>query len=273
MRSLFQRNKKRVIALIAGGGKLPGQIMAKLDNLGIPYNVVSLAGFGPEGYPTFQIGEIGGILDFVKSHDTTEIIFCGNVKRPSLFSLKLDSLGKKWLRLLGFKAFLGDNTLLKSIKNLLQKEGLEVISPQSILETILTPKGILTTLYPNDSDLKDIARGIYVLNAMSKADVGQAVIVQEGIVLGIEAAEGTQGLIERCDRLKLTDSQGGVLVKTAKLNQEESIDLPTIGRDTVLQAKNSRLSGIALGALKSQIIDFEETINLANENNMFVIGI
>lgn len=274
MTNLIQKNsKKQIISIIAGGGDLPFKIIEKLNSLNIEYNVVSLFGFGPENYPQFKIGEIGKILAFIKSKMTTDVVFCGNVKRPSLFSLKLDSIGKKWLKVLGVKAFLGDNALLKGIKELLQKEGLNILSPQNILETLLTPKGILTKISPSDSDLKDIARGMFVLNTMSKADVGQSVIVQEGIVLGIEAAEGTQCLIERCADLKLTEEKGGVLVKTSKINQEQSIDLPTIGKNTILQAEHSKLAGIAIGALKSQVIDFNETINLANEKGIFIIGV
>ena len=111
------------------------------------------------------------------------------------------------------------------------------------------------------------------MNALSKADVGQAVVVQEGIVLGIEAAEGTKALIERCAGLKLHPGKGGVLVKTSKIGQEEAIDLPTIGKNTILEAEYSNLAGIAIGAGKSQIIDFDETIKLANEKGIFIIGI
>ncbi len=270
---ILNNNSKRIISIIAGGGDLPLKIIEKLNNLNINHNVVSLFGFGPEDYPQFKVGEIGKILEFIKSKGTTDVIFCGNIKRPSLFSLNLDSVGRKWLKTLGIKAFLGDNTLLKGIKELLKKEGLNVLSPQSILETLLTPKGILTKNSPSEQDLQDIARGIFVLNTMSKADVGQAVIVQEGIVLGIEAAEGTQCLIERCKDLKLTEKKGGVLVKTSKINQEQAIDLPTIGKDTILQAEYAKLSGIAIGASQSQIIDYNETIKHANEKHIFIIGV
>ncbi|MBR1479952.1 MAG: LpxI family protein, partial [Alphaproteobacteria bacterium] len=171
------------------------------------------------------------------------------------------------------RAFLGDNALLKGIKELLRAEGLNVISPQSILGTLLTPAGVLTTARPSEIDLRDIARGVFVLNTLSRADVGQAVVVQEGVVLGIEAAEGTKRLIERCADLKVSDARGGVLVKTAKLKQELSIDLPTIGKHTVSEAEHSGLSGIAIGAGASQIIDCDETTALANEKGLFIIGI
>jgi DUF1009 family protein len=264
---------KNVIAVIAGGGDLPLRIITKLDELKRKYVVASIEGFGPLGYEQFKIGYIGQILEFIKLSNAKDIIFCGNVKRPGILSLDLDRVGKKWLKQLGIKIFLGDGALLKGIRKLLEKEGLNIISPQSVLSSLITPSGLLTDISPSEIDLKDIARGIFVLNAMSKADIGQAVIVQEGIVLGIEAAEGTQHLIKRCLDLKLTSAKGGVLVKTSKVNQDHDIDLPTIGESTILEAEYSKLSGIAVGFGKSQIIDYEETIKLANKKGIFIIGI
>ena len=270
---MLNNSSKRLKAIIAGAGDLPLRVIDKLYELGDDFLVISIAGFGPEEYPQFEVGNIGEILAFLKEKGATDVIFCGAVKRPSLFSLKLDNVGKRWLKKLSFRAFLGDDALLKGIRSLLAEEGLNVVSPQEILKTLLTPSGLLTIQKPTDMDLKDIARGIFVLNAMSKADVGQAVIVQEGVVLAIEAAEGTAKLIERSATLKLTNEKGGVLVKTSKVDQDQSIDLPTIGPKTIMEAKNSNLSGIAIGANVSQIIDFEETVKLANENEIFIIGV
>ena len=268
----LSKDNKGTITLIAGGGDLPLKLIEKLESLGRSYVVASIKDQGPADYETFEVGEIGKILEFVKLSGGNEVLFCGSVKRPSLLSLKLDPVGRKWLGHLGVRAFLGDDALLKGIKKLLEKEGLKIVSPQSILGTLLTPYGVLTNARPSDRDLQDIARGLFVLNSLSKTDVGQAVIVQEGVVLGIEAAEGTSQLINRCLSLKVANS-GGVLVKTAKLNQDMALDMPTIGKKTIAEALTSKLSGIALGASKSQIIDFDETIKHANESGVFIIGI
>ena len=261
------------ICVVCGGGNLPLRVISKLGELHRQFFAISIKGFGSPEYPQFGVGQIGAMLEFIKAKGATGVVFCGSVKRPGMFSLKLDNVGRKWLHKLGMRAFLGDNALLKGIKELLRAEGLNVISPQGILGTLLTPAGVLTTARPSEIDLRDIARGVFVLNTLSRADVGQAVVVQEGVVLGIEAAEGTKRLIERCADLKVSDARGGVLVKTAKLKQELSIDLPTIGKHTVLEAEHSGLSGIAIGAGASQIIDCDETTALANEKGLFIIGI
>jgi DUF1009 family protein len=96
--------------------------------------------------------------------------------------------------------------------------------------------------------------------------------VQEGVVLGIEAIEGTDRLIGRCANLRVSEG-GGVLVKTSKIGQDESLDVPTIGPQTVIEAGAASLAGIAVGALKSQIIDCEATVALANQKGLFIVGI
>jgi DUF1009 family protein len=260
------------IAVIAGSGDLPFRIIEKLSISRIRHVVLSISPFGPESYEQFDLGEIGRMLAYIRSKEASKVVFCGSIRRPSFFSLKMDRIAKKWLMHLGVRAFLGDDTLLKGIRRLAEAEGLEIISPQIILESLLTPQGLLTKIAPSEADLQDIARGVFVLNTLAKADVGQAVIVQEGIVLGIEAAEGTKELLARCKHLKVRQC-GGVLVKISKTQQDLAFDLPTIGEQTVIDAEACELSGIALDGNNSQIIDFEKTIKLANEKEMFVLGL
>lgn len=255
------------IAVIAGDGDLPLKITERLDKIGKSYEIISVC----EG-SEFGVGQVGKILKHIRTIGADKIVFCGSIKRPSFLKLKLDKIGKEWLKKLGYRIFLGDDTLLKGIKKLLLSEGLEVVSPQSILNTLLTPKGILTEMPPSDQDMIDIARGIFVLNTMSKADVGQSVVAQEGVIIAIEAIEGTRNLILRSKKLKLNPT-GGVLVKTYKIGQTQDIDLPTIGPHTILECKESELNGIALGANVTQIISFQETIKTANDNGIFIIGI
>ena len=269
----MKSNSRKIIAVIAGAGDLPKRIIAKLCEIKTDFVVLSIAGTGSEEYPQFELGEIGKMLAYVKARGVTDIVFCGAVKRPSMFSLKLDDVGKKWLKRLGIRAFLGDDALIKGIRNLLENERLRIISPQDILDTLLTPSGVLTKCAPSEMDLQDIARGMFVLNTMAKADVGQSVVVQEGVVIAIEAAEGTAEMLKRAKGLKLKDKPGGVLVKLIKVGQDEAIDLPTIGSRTVNEVLEAKLSGIAVGANTTQIIDNEKTIALANEHGIFIMGV
>ena len=104
-------------------------------------------------------------------------------------------------------------------------------------------------------------------------DVGQSIVIQGGVVLGIEAAEGTDELIRRCAAYKRKGGNSGILVKLAKPGQDESLDLPTIGPDTVRLCAETGLVWIVLEAGRSLIVDPEDVASLANRHRMFVIAI
>lgn len=262
------------LALIAGSGHLPLQIIQSCLDTKKPLLVIGFEGqtiLEKDSYTEFSLGSIGKILEHLKAHNIKEIVFAGGIRRPAWSELDLDWVGMKWFKTLGFKALKGDDDLLSGILDLLKQEGFKIIKPSDLLEGLMPTTGVLTTTLPSKNDWADIERGLVILNCLSSADVGQAVVVQQGLVLGIEAIEGTKVLIERCSNLKR--SSGGVLVKTAKTQQSQEVDLPTIGPDTIRQIKAAGFAGIALGAGNTQIIDYDKTIKLANEFNLFIVGV
>jgi DUF1009 family protein len=125
---------------------------------------------------------------------------------------------------------------------------------------------------PNTSSKKDIFFGINVAKTIGDLDIGQAVVVQQGVVLGVEAAEGTKSLLCRCAGLS-KKGEKGVLIKLKKSHQDPRADLPTIGPHTVLQLNQSGISGVALEAGSSLIVQREEVIRLADDFGIFVLGI
>jgi len=283
------------IALIAGNGNLPLEILETIKDCSIENfqveNVV-VVGFKGQTDPSpykditlFSIGHIGEVLNFFKQNLVTHIIMAGGLKRPSITDLSLDMVGAKWLKSLGWKAFRGDNDLLSGIMSLLQGEGFQILSLDVIKKSIMATDGVLTTAKPIQQDWEDINRGVEILNVLSPMDVGQAVIVQQGIVLGIEAKEGTEELIKRCkgymviDNLQegsagaISPASSGVLIKIAKIGQDNRVDLPTIGTQTIEQVKATNLRGIAISAGTTQIIDKEQTIELANQLGIFIVGL
>ncbi|MDP2194077.1 MAG: UDP-2,3-diacylglucosamine diphosphatase LpxI, partial [Alphaproteobacteria bacterium] len=217
-----------------------------------------------------KIGEVGAALDFFKSHGVEQVLFAGHVKRPKFQSIKTDSVGKSWLVKLGLALFKGDDALLAGVTDLLRKEGFQILSTKDIFHDLYLEKGCPTHLKPSPQDTHDIDRGISILQATSPLDIGQAVVIENGLVLGLEAVEGTQQLIQRIYTLKQQKRESGVLVKMAKIGQSTYVDLPTIGPDTVKQCYESGLRGIAIGASHTQVINKTLVIELANEYGMFI---
>ena len=108
--------------------------------------------------------------------------------------------------------------------------------------------------------------------ASGAIDVGQSVVVQQGLVLGIEAVEGTDALLKRCGPLRRA-GPGGVLVKLKKPGQERRADLPTIGPQTLRAAAEAGLRGVAIEAGGALVLDREAVVAAADEAGLFVIGV
>jgi DUF1009 family protein len=176
-----------------------------------------------------------------------------------------------FLAKVGARAF-GDDGLLSAVVKELEAEGFRVIGADDVFESLRTPLGPCGRLAPDDAALVDIDRGIEVVRAIGQLDVGQAVVVQQGVVLGVEAIEGTDALLDRCAVVRRS-GRGGVLVKIAKPGQEHRVDLPTIGPGTITRAISAGLRGIALEAHRSLIIDRAAVIRAADEAGLFVVGV
>ena len=125
---------------------------------------------------------------------------------------------------------------------------------------------------PTSWALADIERGARVAAALGSQDVGQAAVVQQGLVLGVEAVEGTDALLARCAGLARS-GPGGVLVKVRKPTQDRRADLPTIGVTTVRNAAGAGLRGIAIEAGGALVIDKTAVVRAADEAGLFVVGI
>ena len=154
----------------------------------------------------------------------------------------------------------------------LEREGFRVIGADQLLDQAALPEGPLGQVRPDADALADIAHGMRLARAIGALDIGQAVVVQQGLVLGVEAIEGTDGLLRRCARLR-RDGPGGVLVKAEKPGQERRADRPAIGPQTVILAAESGLRGIAAEAGATLVLDRDEVIRLADAAGLFVVGI
>jgi UDP-2,3-diacylglucosamine hydrolase len=193
------------------------------------------------------------------------------MKRPSLTSLKPDVKGAAMLARIGLRAF-GDDSILRALKSELEREGFRIVGPDSILSSLLAGSGPFGTHRPDEAAQADIARGIEVARALGSVDVGQAVVVQQGIVLGVEAVEGTDALLQRVEHLR-REGPRGVLVKLAKPAQDRRMDLPTIGPETVRRAEQAGLAGIAVESGGTLILDRDEMVRLADAAGLFVLGL
>jgi DUF1009 family protein len=274
------KDNEYAIAVIAGGGSLPSLLISHLKKTKKDFVVICLEGNADasiadgQNHISIRFGEAGKALGFLKENNVRQIVFVGKIQRPSLIGMKLDMKGLALLGKVGIEVFKsGDDKILSYVVKLLEDQGFEIIAPEKLLPSLLAPSGVLGKIKPGRQDYEDIATGKNVLAALGPWDVGQAVIVENGYVLGIEAAEGTDKLIERCGKLRKEKSASGMLLKMKKHGQETRIDLPGIGIKTISQAYESGLRGVAFEAKASIIVDIDAVIKKADELKLFLIGV
>jgi len=266
------------LGIIAGGGSAPRRVIDACRKQGRDFFVICLEGQA-DGDTAFDVphtwlplGGFGKLRDLIAVQKIAEVVMIGRVRRPSIKELKPDWGTIKVLAKIGF-TLSGDDALLRSIGKTIEREcRVRIIGIQDILGGILLREGSLGSHTPDAQAKKDIERGVIVARMLGQADVGQSVVVQQGIVLGVEAIEGTDALIARCKEFR-REGPGGVLVKLAKPQQDERYDLPAIGPDTVEAAAKAGLRGIAAEADRSLLIDSDRVKQLAEEKGIFVMGI
>ncbi|QQP92098.1 UDP-2,3-diacylglucosamine diphosphatase LpxI [Skermanella sp. TT6] len=265
------------LGIIAGGGDLPLRLVEACRSAGREVFVLGLEGHAdPEGgkLPVdrwSRLGAAGAMLDALREAGVRDIVLAGRVRRPSLAELKPDWRAARLFARIGARA-LGDDGLLRAVTSELEGEGFRVVATQDVFRDLLTPAGNLGAFAPDAQAEVDIARGVEVIRALGHLDVGQAVIVQQGIVLGVEAIEGTDALIDRCGSLR-REGPGGVLVKMSKPGQDTRFDLPTVGAVTVERCAAAGLRGIAVEAGKSIMLDRETMAGAADARGLFIVGL
>lgn len=265
------------LGIIAGSGALPRQLIERCAEEGRAVFVVAIEGEAErdtvEQVPHIwtRLGAAGFAIESMRQAQVHDVVFAGKIKRPSVSSLKPDAVGAKLLAKLGLSLFGGDSAIFKTIVAFFEAEGFRIIGIDTIMQGMVAPKGAMGEHLPGHQAMADIAQGIRVAQAIGALDIGQAVIVKHGLVLGVEAAEGTDALIERCAGLA-NGTEGGVLVKACKPVQEQRVDLPTIGIQTVERVHRAGFSGIAVEAGHSLLAERAETIRRADALGVFLFG-
>jgi DUF1009 family protein len=266
---------KNNLGIIAGSGLLPSTIADLHLKQGGQVYIAALEGetdvlhITKYQYKQFPIGSVGALLEYFTENNVKEIIIIGGITRPDLKSVKVDKAGSLLIAKILKEKFLGDNNILKIISDFIESKGFKVISPKTLLELGTYEKLYVSNKLPSKQDEIDIELGMQVIKSLSNLDIGQSIIVADGYVLGIEAAEGTDALIRRCELLRKTE-RGGVLVKMVKLTQDMRLDLPTIGPDTIFYLAKHGYNGLAIQKSGVIIVKPLETIALLNEHDLFI---
>lgn len=265
------------IAIIAGAGSIPLMAINACKAKGQDFVVIALAGIADTSsfkdipFKSIKLGRVGEAIKYCKSSGADEVVLIGSLRRPSFKELSMDLWTIRKVAKIGLSVF-GDDSILSVIVKEIEKEGFKVKGIQEILPELLIPAGLYTKHKPSKRAKVDINRGMEVLQGLGKLDIGQSAIIQQGMVIGVEAIEGTDALIKRCKDL-MRKGEAGVLVKMKKTGQETRVDLPTIGVTTVENAHASGLQGIAFEAGATLVVNLDAVVAMANKLGLFLLAV
>jgi DUF1009 family protein len=272
------------VAIICGGGSLPFAVADAVLRRGRRAVLFPIRGFadpaGIERYPHHWIalGQFGRICRLAKAERCRDVVFIGNLIRPSLREIRLD-----WqtIRLMPRIARLyrgGDDRLLSGIGRIFEEHGFRLLGAHEVAPEILVAEGLVGKRAPSERDQADIATALAVLAAMGPFDIGQAAVVAAGHVLAVEAVEGTDAMLARVAELRRLGRirypvGAGVLVKAPKAGQDRRLDLPSIGPQTVAGVIRAGLAGLAVTAGETIMAQPDVVAAAADRGKIFVVGL
>ncbi len=262
------------IGIIAGGGKLPIVIGSNLikKNFKVFFFVIEEF-FNTINYKGLDVTVINlksaqKIIETLQAKNIDSIIMAGNIKRPSITDMSFDFQTFKLAKNLLLNKT-GDNSLLVSIKKYFKDNGFDYFDWKEYCPELFANNDNLTKLKPTRKAIENLNKAMSIFRSFGEIDVGQSMIIQNQIVLGLEAVEGTDNLMIRCKDYKKSGDKG-ILEKFAKYNQSNILDIPTIGEKTINLLKECDYEGIFLEKDSCLIIDKKKTVDLANQFKVFI---
>ncbi|GGL27811.1 UDP-2,3-diacylglucosamine pyrophosphatase [Caulobacter rhizosphaerae] len=262
---------------------MPVELAQHCEAAGRPFAVMRLKSFAQPvlaRYPGVEVGlgEFGKVFKALREEGCEAVCFAGVVDRPDFSTIKPDLRGLAVIPGLVNAARKGDDALLRRLLAEFEKEGFAIEGAHEVRGEMTLPRGALGKHAPKETHVADMDRALDVARAIGALDVGQGAVVCDGLVLAVEAQEGTDAMLRRVADLPHAirgnaEAPRGVLAKAPKPIQETKVDLPTIGVATVQRAARAGLAGVVGEAGRLLIVDRDQVIACADDLGLFVYGV
>lgn len=261
------------LGIVAGEGQFPLLVAQGARRLGRPtFGIAFKDHTRPElsmlldQVTWLRLGQLNKMLAFLKKHEAHEVVFAGGINKPRALDIRPDLRAAKLLFQLRSK---NDNSLLHSVVKVLEAEGFRPVSALQFVPSLRAPAGVMTKREPTRQEQTDIEFGWPLAKEIGRLDIGQCLVVKEQMVVAVEAIEGTNETIARAGRLV---GKGSVVIKTFKPGQEEYIDQPAVGLETIRTMLKAEATCLAIEADKSLFFDRQQAVEIANEARMCILG-
>jgi hypothetical protein len=266
---------KSPLGILAGSGDLPLIVAETARKKSLP--VVSVC-FDRETHDRmkkavdsialYRLGQAGKTIKFLKSSGVERVVLIGKIAKKVVFrDLIFDTVG---LKIMARAAVKSDSAIMISIIEELESAGLVVEKQTDWIGDLMPGRGVVGKAEPSKRGLEDMKFGMKICSYLAGEDVGQTMIVKEGVVAAVEAVEGTDEAIERGCKLA---GKGAVMVKMSRPNQDLRFDIPAIGVETVKQLKHHKAEGVGFEAGRVVIVNMNETIAAADKAGISLVAL
>jgi DUF1009 family protein len=272
-----------VLGLIAGGGRLPFLVADgarragfKVICVGLVDNAENSLANEVDVFYRVAIARPGSWIRKLRKHDVTKTIMVGRVAKSRLFTpWRILRYMPDWRairiyywRLRGKNKL--DDSVLRALADELATGSIILENSTMYCKEHLATEGLMTKRQTSSSVEGDIEFGWQIAKRLGELDIGQAIAVKEKEVLAVEAIEGTAEMIKRAGQF--CKSGGWTLIKVSKPGQDMRFDVPCVGPDTVRSLAENGGKCLVVEADKTIIIDKPETIKLADQLGIAVLG-
>ena len=271
--------KMEKIGLIAGSGRFPLIFTRAVRAQGLAVIAVAHRGETDReietavNYPDsachwIQVGQLNRLIRIFKEAGVQKVVMAGGINKARFFNTQAPD--GRALKLMQEVASNQDDPLLRAVAGEIESEGMQVVSSTDYLSSIRVGQGVMTDRAPTEEEWSDIRSGWEIAKTIGHLEIGQCVVIKQGIILAVEAVEGTDAAIRRGGELCLS---GAVVVKVSKPHQDLRFDVPTVGPSTLEVMRGVRASALALEAGKALILDRELTLETANRAGITIVGV
>lgn len=262
------------LLVIAGAGEYPRLLVegarragvATVDVLAVKGSCERATARAADHVFPFAIKECDTAIRWIAEQGYDGVVLAGQVNPMSLFRGKFGPVVRQWLAEMPVK---NAHTIFGKLVSEFEKSGVKIIPASSYMDDSLPGEGVLTSRGFTELETNDVARGFQVASDVGRHDVGQTVLVKSGMVLAVEAFEGTNAAIRRAGKL----GKGSVLCKAAREGHDWRFDIPVVGLKTLKMMKKSGVTALAFQAHRLLLLDREKVIEFANKNGIAVAGV
>lgn len=263
------------VGLIAGDGVLPVEFIktAKEENLsvigvGLTQDSFNLLKSVIDNSIFCPIGEPMRIVDYFKMHEVKDIGFAGKVDKRIIFHSKND-FDEHATKILKNAGHLNDVNIMNEVIDFFESNGFEVISQLKFLKSLIAERGSLNEIEVNSNDISEFSNCYQITRQIADLDIGQTVVFNKGVVVAVEAIEGTDATLHRSHELGV---EGSIVCKVSRPKQDPRFDIPVIGSNTIEILKKISASALVVEAGGTLITNYEKVIKISNMAGIKVYG-